>query len=188
MIVLGVLISGRGSNLMAIVRAIEEDRLDARVAVVVSNRADAAGLAFAREKGIDAVWVDRAAFDSQAAYENEILGALQSRGVQWVVLAGYMRILGPTLLAAYPDHIVNIHPSLLPAFKGLDVPRRVLESGVSEAGCTVHLVDETLDGGRILAQARVPVLAGDTEASLSARILVEEHRLYPQVLQELSGL
>ena len=188
MIVLGVLISGRGSNLMAIVKAIEEGRLNARVAVVLSNRADADGLVFAREKGIDAVWVDRGAFDSQAAYESDILVALQSGGVQWVVLAGYMRILGPTILAAYPDHVVNIHPSLLPDFKGLDVPRRVLESGVSEAGCTVHLVDETLDGGRILGQARVPVLQGDTEASLSARILVAEHRLYSQVLQSLSGL
>ena len=186
MIILGVLISGRGSNLMAIVEAIEEGRLDAKVAIVLSDRADAPGLSFAKDKGILAHAVLPKSYLSKDDYENKIVSHLKDASVDYVVLAGYMRLVGPVLLREYDHRILNIHPSLLPDFKGLHAQRQALEAGVSESGCTVHYVDETLDGGRILAQAKVPVLPGDTELSLSDRILVEEHRLYSEVLQTLS--
>jgi phosphoribosylglycinamide formyltransferase-1 len=179
---LGVLISGRGSNLQAILDAIREGRLDARVGVVVSNRAGAQGLERANKSGVPTVVVDHKAFDAREAFDRRVLEELQKYEVDIVCLAGFMRLLSPTLVRAFPNRILNIHPALLPSFPGLHGQRQALEYGVKVSGATVHIVDEELDHGPILAQAAVPVMAGDTEESLSARILEEEHRLYPKAI------
>lgn len=179
---LGVLISGRGSNLQSIVDAIARGDLDATVAIVVSNRPDAAGLQRAAEAGIETVCLRQRDFDSRDAYDAALAGILVSRGVDLVCLAGFMRLVGAPLLDAFPNRILNIHPSLLPAFPGLDAQRQALDYGVRVAGATVHLVTAELDGGPILLQAAVPVLPTDTVESLSARILAEEHRLYPRAI------
>jgi phosphoribosylglycinamide formyltransferase-1 len=179
---LGVLISGRGSNLQAILDAVREGRLDARVGVVVSNRAGAQGLERANKSGVPTVVVDHKAFDAREAFDRRVLEELQKYEVDIVCLAGFMRLLSPTLVRAFPNRILNIHPALLPSFPGLHGQRQALEYGVKVSGATVHIVDEELDHGPILAQAAVPVMAGDTEESLSARILEEEHRLYPKAI------
>ena len=180
---LGVLISGRGSNLQAILDAIAAGRLDARVGVVVSNKRDAQGLERAEKAGVPTVVLSHEDYDSREAFDEAVLAALKERDVDAVCLAGFMRILSPVLVRAYPNRILNIHPSLLPAFIGLHAQRQALEHGAKVSGCTVHLVDEELDHGPILLQATVPVEEDDTEESLSARILEREHELYPKAIQ-----
>jgi phosphoribosylglycinamide formyltransferase 1 len=176
---LAVLVSGRGSNLQAIIDAIGEGRLDARIAVAISNRPDAGGLQRAREAGIEALALATTDYPDRDAYDAVIVQMLRARAVDLVCLAGFMRLVGPPLLDAYPNRILNIHPSLLPSFPGLDAQRQALAHGVRISGATVHLVTGELDGGPIVSQAAVPVLDDDTVETLSARILVEEHRIYP---------
>jgi phosphoribosylglycinamide formyltransferase-1 len=182
---LGVLISGRGSNLQALIDAIRENRLHARIAVVISNKADAPGLDRAARAGIETLVLDHRAAPSRDAYDRQVGAALRSRGVEVVCLAGFMRLIGAPLLDAFPNAILNVHPSLLPAFPGVDAQRQALTYGVKVTGATVHLVTNELDGGPILLQATVPVLDGDSVDTLSARILEEEHRLYPRAVQML---
>ena len=176
---IGVLISGRGSNLQAIIAAIDEGRLHARIAVVLSNRADAAGLARAAAAGLVTDVVDHKAFPSRTDFEEALARRLRAAGVSLVCLAGFMRILSPVFLEYFPGQVLNVHPSLLPAFPGMDAQRQAWAHGVKVAGATVHMVTPVLDAGPIVLQAAVPVLEGDSEDSLAARILVEEHRLYP---------
>src|SRR5713226_5276583 len=171
---IAVLISGRGSNLQSIIDATRDARLDASVAVVVSNRSDASGLMRAREADIDAVCLDHRGYAGRDAYDRAIVDLLRARDVRLVCLAGFMRLVGPPLLEAFPNRILNIYPSLLPAFPGLDAQRQALEHGVRVTGATVHLVTPDLDAGPIVAQAAVPVHDDDTVETLSARILVEE--------------
>ena len=179
---LGVLISGRGSNLQAIIDAIQGRRLDATIALVVSNRADAAGLLRARDAGIDTLHLHPHDHADRDAYDSAIVDALRAHDVGLVCLAGFMRLVGQPLLDAFPNRILNIHPSLLPAFRGLDAQRQALEHGVQISGATVHLVTAALDDGPIVLQAAVPVRDDDTVETLAARILVEEHRIYPQAI------
>jgi len=177
-----VLISGRGSNLQSIIDAVAARRLDATVAVVVSNRSEAPGLLRARQAGIEALFLNPRDHADREAYDKAIAEALLAREVGLVCLAGFMRLIGRPLLEAFPNRILNIHPSLLPAFPGLNAQRQALEHGVRVSGATVHLVNADLDAGAIVAQSAVPVLEDDTEETLSARILVEEHRLYPEAI------
>ena len=179
---LGVLISGRGSNLQSIIDATRRGELDATIAVVVSNRQDAAGLLRAREAGLQTVCLQQRDFDSRDAYDAAVADVLKAHAVELVCLAGFMRMVGTPLLEAFPDRILNIHPSLLPAFPGLDAQGQALAHGVTVAGATVHFVNAELDAGVIVLQAAVPVLADDTVEALSARILVEEHKLYPRAI------
>jgi phosphoribosylglycinamide formyltransferase-1 len=179
---LGVLISGRGSNLQSIIDAIARGDLRATIAVVVSNRPDAAGLLRAREAGIPAVCLVPKDYRSRQDYDSVVADVLRQHQVEFVCLAGFMRLVGPSLLEAFPNRILNIHPSLLPSFPGLDAQRQALEYGVKVSGATVHLVTSDLDGGPIVIQATVPVMQGDTADTLSARILVEEHKIYPQAI------
>lgn len=183
--VLGVLISGRGSNLQSIIDAIAGGSLRARIAVVISNRAAAYGLERARAAGIETLVLDHKAFASRDEYDARLARELTARGVNLVCLAGFMRLVGRGLLDAFPDAVLNIHPSLLPAFPGLDAQRQAFEHGVKISGATVHLVTGELDGGPIVVQAAVPVLDGDTVETLAARILVEEHRIYPQAIARI---
>jgi phosphoribosylglycinamide formyltransferase-1 len=180
---LGVLVSGRGSNLQAIIDAVHDGRLDATVAVVISNRADAAALARARAAGIEALHLNPSDHADRDAYDRSIVDALRERQVSLVCLAGFMRLIGRPLLDAYPNRILNIHPSLLPSFRGLDAQRQALEHGVRVSGATVHLVTADLDDGPIVLQAPVPVHDDDTVETLAARILVEEHRIYPEAIR-----
>jgi len=179
---LGVLISGRGSNLQALIDAVADGRLEATIAVVISNRADAAGLDRAHAAGIATVVVSHAGWPSRDDFDRELVRHLRTYRVDLVCLAGFMRLIGPPILEAFPNGIVNIHPSLLPAFPGVDAQAQALAYGVKVAGVTVHLVTPELDGGPIVLQRTVPVLEGDTIEALSARILVEEHRLYPEAV------
>jgi phosphoribosylglycinamide formyltransferase-1 len=178
----GVLISGRGSNMEALIAAAQAADCSYEVALVLSNKPDVGGLESARRMGVEAYAIDHAAFPDREAHERVIDAALREAGCEYVALAGYMRVLTPFLVDAWAGRMVNIHPSLLPKYPGLNTHRRALEAGDVEAGCTVHLVSNDLDGGPILGQARVPVLAGDDEAALSARVLAEEHRLFPTAL------
>jgi phosphoribosylglycinamide formyltransferase-1 len=177
-----VLISGRGSNLRSIIAAIAEGRLDAEVAVVVSNRPKAAGLSGARDAGVETACLSPRDYPDRDSYDRAIVNLLRPHDVGLVCLAGFMRLIGPPLLDAFPERILNIHPSLLPAFPGLDAQRQALDYGVRISGATVHLVTSELDGGPIVMQAAVPVLDDDSVETLSARILVEEHRLYPEAI------
>lgn len=179
---LGVLISGRGSNLQAILDAIREGRLNARVGVVVSNVGSAPGLERARKAGIPTVVLSHKDFASREAYDEALIERLRAHEVDLVCLAGFMRLLSPVFVRAFPGRILNVHPSLLPAFPGLHAQRQALEHGVKVTGATVHLVDEELDHGPILLQRAVPVLEGDDEESLSARILEQEHQIYPEAI------
>ena len=180
---LGVLISGRGSNLQSIIDAIAARRLDAALAVVISNRSDAPGLQRARDAKVETVFLNPREYADRTAYDAAIAEALKSRGVSLVCLAGFMRLVGAPLLDAFPQRILNIHPSLLPSFPGLDAQRQALEHGVRVSGATVHFVTSALDAGPIILQAPVPVLDDDTVDTLSARILIEEHRLYREAIQ-----
>ena len=180
---LGVLISGRGSNLQALVDAIGDGRLDAPIAVVISNRADAGGLERARTAGIEAIVLSHRAFPTRDEYDRALARELQARDVGLVCLAGFMRLIGEPLIEAFPNRILNIHPSLLPAFPGLDAQTQAVDHGVKVSGVTVHLVTAELDGGPIVVQRAVPVLPGDTADTLAARILDQEHRAYPEAVQ-----
>jgi phosphoribosylglycinamide formyltransferase 1 len=180
---LGVLISGRGSNLQSIINAARSGQLDATVAVVISNRADAAGLRRARDAGIETVCLQPRDHADRDEYDRALVQALCGRRVDLVCLAGFMRIVGPALLEAFPNRILNIHPSLLPAFPGLNAQQQALDHGVRITGATVHLVTSMLDDGPIVAQAAVPVFDTDTVEALSDRILIEEHRLYVEAIR-----
>jgi phosphoribosylglycinamide formyltransferase-1 len=182
---LGVLLSGRGSNFLALHAAIERGELPARIALVVSNVAGAPGLGRARELGLPAVAIPHRDEPSRQAHEEKVIAALREAGVEWVCLAGYMRLLSPGFVVAFPRRVVNIHPSLLPAFPGVDAQEQALAHGVKVSGCTVHLVDEGLDSGPIVVQRAVPVLDGDTPRTLAARILEQEHRAYPEAMRRL---
>lgn len=183
----GVLASGRGSNLQAIIDAIEAGTLDARIVLVLSNKKDAAALERARTHGLTDVFLDPKPFagqpDSREAYDRAVLDLLRKHDVELVLLAGYMKIVTSVLVKAYENRMMNIHPSLLPSFPGLDVQKKALEHGVKLSGCTVHFVTEGVDEGPIIIQAAVPVLEGDTPETLAARILVEEHKIYPRAVQ-----
>jgi phosphoribosylglycinamide formyltransferase-1 len=184
---LGVLISGRGSNLLAILDAIQEGKLDATVKVVVSNKANAAGLERAKERGTQTIFIDPKPFaqkeNPREAYDVSVGTLLKDHGAECVALAGYMRIVTPELIRMFPWKMLNIHPSLLPAFPGLDAQRQALEWGVKVSGCSVHFVTEGVDEGPIICQKAVAINEEDTVETLSARILDQEHELYPQALQ-----
>jgi len=180
---IAVLASGRGTNLQAIIEAIEAGQLDCQLAVVVSDRADAQALERARKHGADAVFADPKTYPDRESFDRAVLALLAEHRVELVCLAGFMRILAPTFVVAYRNRIMNIHPALLPAFPGLHAQRQALEHGVKVSGATVHFVDEGVDTGPIILQAAVPVRENDTEETLSARILAEEHRIYPRAIQ-----
>lgn len=184
-----ILISGGGSNMAAIVQAAErehwQDQFGARVAAVLSNKADAKGLVFARERGIATAVLDHKAYDSREAFDAALINAIDVHQPALVVLAGFMRILTPGFVAHYAGRLLNIHPSLLPAFPGLHTHRRAIEAGCKFAGATVHQVTAELDHGPILAQAVVPVLPDDDEHTLAARVLTQEHQIYPRAIAGL---
>jgi phosphoribosylglycinamide formyltransferase-1 len=182
-----VLISGRGSNLQALIDATADGRLHARIAVVISNRAQAAGLERARAAAIETLVLDDRGFASRDEYDRQLARELQARGAALVCLAGFMRLIGSPLLDAFPNAILNIHPSLLPAFPGVDAQRQALEHGVKISGVTVHLVTRELDAGPIVLQSAVAVRDDDTRDLLAARILIEEHRLYPEAVRLVLG-
>lgn len=187
---LAILLSGRGSNFEAIADAVDSGNLaNARIVAVVSDVPEALGLARARERGLASHAVDRSGYGTRQAFEGEVLRILDEATPDLVCLAGYMRILSPAFVARLRGRILNIHPSLLPKYRGLEPQKRALEAGDSESGCTVHFVDERVDSGAIVLQSEVPILPGDTVESLSRRILEEEHRAYPaaiaQVLEKL---
>jgi phosphoribosylglycinamide formyltransferase-1 len=178
---LGILLSGRGSNFEAIVKNIERGGLSAEIAVVVSNYAEARGIEIAKEHDLPAVVLPSKGVPREQ-YDRRVVAELQNRGVDLVCLAGFMRLLSPQFCRAFPLLALNIHPSLLPSFPGLEAQRQALEQGAKISGCTVHFVEETLDAGPIIMQAAVPVLDDDTEQTLAARILIEEHRIYSQAI------
>jgi phosphoribosylglycinamide formyltransferase-1 len=176
---LGVLISGRGSNLQALIHAIERGELDAEIGVVISNRSSAGGLDLARAAGIETMVLDHRQFATREDYDERLAQELHARSVTLICLAGFMRLVSPRLLDAFPDAVLNIHPSLLPSFPGVDAQQQALAHGVKVTGATVHLVTSELDAGPIVLQSAVPVQDDDTIETLSQRILVEEHRIYP---------
>ena len=180
---IGVLLSGGGTNLQAIIDAITRQELNAAIQIVISNRADAYGLERARKHGIPVAVIPHKDFPSREAFEASLISTLQASGVQLVILAGFMRLLSPVFIHAFPQRIMNIHPALLPSFPGTHAQRQALERGVRIAGATVHFVDEEMDHGPIIEQAAVPVYPDDTEVTLSARILAQEHRIYPHAIQ-----
>jgi len=180
---LGVLASGRGSNLQAIIDASEAGRIDARVVTVVSDTAQAYALERARQHGIDTAFIDPSLHRTREAFDAAVLDLMQKSKVELVCLAGYMRLLSSSFIEAYANRIMNIHPALLPAFPGLHAQRKTVQYGSKFSGCTVHFVDEGIDTGPIIIQAVVPVLDDDTEETLSARILVSEHQIYPRAIQ-----
>lgn len=179
-----VLISGRGSNMECIARAAQDPAYPADIQLVLSNRPQAAGLDIARAMGIDTLAISHRDFPSRELFDTAISHELQARSIEMIVLAGFMRILSPQFIADWPGRILNIHPSLLPKYPGLDTHARAIAAGDSEAGCSVHLVTEVLDGGPVLAQQAVPILPGDDADSLSERVLAAEHRLYPQAVAD----
>jgi phosphoribosylglycinamide formyltransferase 1 len=179
---LGILISGRGSNFEAIANNIAARKLDAEIAIVISNRAQAPGLEIARQRGIPLRIIPSAGIEREA-YDQSVMDELRTHEVNLVCLAGFMRLLSATFIRAFPNRILNIHPSLLPAFPGLDAQRQALDHGVKITGCTVHFVDEYLDAGPIILQAAVPVFDADNVESLSARILAQEHSIYSKAIQ-----
>ncbi|HEX9204748.1 MAG TPA: phosphoribosylglycinamide formyltransferase [Candidatus Deferrimicrobiaceae bacterium] len=191
---IAVLVSGSGSNLQAIIDASERGEIPCRVALVVSNKADAYGLVRARNHGIPTEVVDHRSFESREAFDARLVEVIRSSGAHLVCLAGFMRVVTPVFLRAFPHRILNIHPALLPSFPGTHGPRQALQYGVRFSGCTVHFLDEGVDTGPIIVQAVVPVYEDDTEETLAARILKEEHRIYPMAIRlffegrlELSG-
>ena len=187
---IAILLSGRGSNFEAIADAVDRGAIpNAEIVAVLSDVPDAPGLARAKARGLPALAVDRREFASRRAHEEAMLAMLDGRGTELICLAGYMRLLSPEFVRRYRGRILNIHPALLPKFPGLDAQRRALEAGETESGCTVHFVDEGTDTGPVVLQRKVPILQGDTEATLSTRILEQEHLAYPEaiarVLREL---
>ncbi|WP_406676862.1 phosphoribosylglycinamide formyltransferase [Moorella sp. ACPs] len=183
---IGILVSGRGSNMEAIADAIAAGRVPARIQVVISDRPEARALELARQRGLKACCLVRREYPSRQAYDRALAAALKKEGVKLVVLAGFMRLLSQDFLDQFPGAVINIHPALLPAFPGLNAQRQAWEYGVKFSGCTVHFVDAGTDTGPIIAQAVVPVRDDDTPETLAARILVEEHRLYPEVVKWLA--
>jgi phosphoribosylglycinamide formyltransferase 1 len=179
---IAILLSGRGSNFEAIADSVAAGRIDAEIAIVLSNRPDARGLEIARERGLPAATIPSKGLDRES-YDRLLLAELGKHKVDLICLAGYMRLLSETFVRAYPLRILNIHPSLLPAFPGLDAQDQAIDYGVKVSGCSVHFVDENLDSGPVVLQAAVPVLDGDTAETLSARILKEEHRIYSEAIQ-----
>lgn len=179
-----VLISGRGTNMLALADAAQSADYPAEIVLVLSNRAAADGLEAARERGIEAVALPHRDFADRAAFDSAMSAELKARGVELIVLAGFMRILTPGFIAAWEGRILNIHPSLLPKYQGLDTHARAIAAGDAEAGCSVHVVTEVLDDGPVIAQARLPILPGDTPETLAARVLLEEHRLYPRAVAQ----
>lgn len=184
---LAVLLSGRGSNFVAIHEACNRGDLPAEVAVVVSNKSEAPGLVKARERGIPSYGVDHKQYPTREAHEAEVIRIIDNHDAELVILAGYMRLLSPIFVGHFRNRITNIHPSLLPSFTGVDAQKQAFDHGVKVAGCTVHLVDETLDGGPILVQRTVPVLDDDTPDTLTARILEQEHGAYVEAIGKLCG-
>ncbi len=182
---LGILISGRGSNMDIIIRACQANQINADVAIVISNNPNANGLILANSLGIKALAVNPRDFNTKHEYENTICELLVDHSVDLVCLAGYMKIVGNTLLKKYDNKIINIHPSLLPSFKGLNAQKQALEYGVKFAGCSVHYVNDVLDGGKIILQDIVPVSEDDTEETLSHKILEKEHQIYPKAIQKV---
>ncbi|CAN5474761.1 phosphoribosylglycinamide formyltransferase [soil metagenome] len=183
---IGILISGRGSNMVAIVDAVKSREIpNSKIAVVISDKADAAGLVKARQRGVETVVVERNG-RKRAEHDAEIIGELNGRGVELVCLAGYMRLLSPQFVQAFPNRIINLHPSLLPAFPGLDAQKQAFDAGVTPTGCTVHFVDELLDHGEIILRREVERLPDDTVDTLSARILEQEHLLYVEAVANLA--
>ena len=180
---LGILISGGGTNLQAIIDAIERKDLSAHIRIVVSNRSDAYGLVRAQRHGLSTALIAHTDFSSREEFDQHLVTLLHEHGVELVILAGFMRLLSARFIQAFPHRILNIHPALLPAFPGLRAQRQALERGVRISGATVHLVDEKMDHGPIIMQAAVPVYPDDTEDSLSARILAQEHRIYPAAIK-----
>jgi phosphoribosylglycinamide formyltransferase-1 len=178
-----VFLSGRGSNFLAIREAVDRRTIDAEIALVLSNKADAPGLLKAREAGLDAVFVDPKAFAAREDYDRAVLTEVERRGIDLVCLAGYMKVLTPALCEALKHRVINIHPALLPSFPGLHVQQKAIDWGVRFSGCTVHFVAAEVDMGPIILQAVVPVLQNDTEDALAARILVEEHKIYPDAVR-----
>ena len=184
---LGILLSGRGSNFMAIADNVAAGKIPAEIAVVVSNHPGAAGLEEAQRRGLDARMIPSKGLEREE-YDRQVVAVLKEKRVELVCLAGFMRLLSPYFVSQFPNRILNIHPSLLPAFPGLEAQRQALEYGVRITGCTVHFVDENLDAGPVIVQAAVPVLDDDTPETLSARILAEEHRIYTEAINlVLSG-
>lgn len=183
---IGILVSGRGSNMEAIAAAIEAGEVPARIQAVISDRPEARALELARERGLKAFSLAPGEYPSRQAYDLALATALKKEGVELVALAGFMRLLGREFLEQFPGAVINIHPALLPAFPGLNAQRQALEYGVKFSGCTVHFVDAGMDTGPIIAQAVVPVRNDDTPETLAARILAEEHRLYPRVIKWLA--
>ncbi|MBI5343931.1 MAG: phosphoribosylglycinamide formyltransferase [Deltaproteobacteria bacterium] len=186
MVNIGVLASGKGTNLQAIIDSTLAGTIDASVKAVISDRVDAYALARAEKHGIPAVAITKERYPSRVEFDGEVARVLKGHGVELVCLAGYMRLLSSVVLNAFPMRIMNIHPSLLPGFPGLDVQKKAIDYGVKISGCTVHFVDLGLDTGPIIIQAAVPVLSADTPETLSKRILAEEHRIYPQAIQLFS--
>ena len=182
---LGVLISGRGTNLQSIIDAIADGRLDASIAVVISNRGDAPGLERAAAAGIQTLVLDHRGYASREDYDGALVAALNAEGVDVVCLAGFMRVLSPVFTGAFPNRILNIHPALLPSFPGVNAQHQAWAHGVKITGATAHLVDDTLDGGPIILQDAIDVLAGDSPETLAARILEVEHRIYPRAIAEI---
>jgi phosphoribosylglycinamide formyltransferase 1 len=178
-----VLISGRGSNMASLIEAAKDDSYPAEIILVISNKAGAAGISYAQSKGIKALAVPHKSYENREAHDAAIDAALEAAGADIVCLAGYMRIMSPGLIEKWAGKMINIHPSLLPAFPGLNTHERALEAGVLDHGCTVHFVTIGVDEGPVIAQARVPVLPGDTADTLGARVLIEEHKLYPAALR-----
>ncbi len=179
---LGVLISGRGSNLKAIIDAIQHGRLDAEIAIVISNRADAPGLDHAKKAGIETLVLNHKSYPSREAYDRALIAELRRRDVGLVCLAGFMRLLSPVFVDAFPNRILNIHPSLLPKYPGLHPQQQALDDGAAVSGATVHIVNAELDAGPIVLQREVPVIAGDTADTLAERILEIEHAIYPEAI------
>ena len=182
---LGVLISGRGSNLKAIIDAIERKTLDASIAIVISNRADAPGLDHARKAGIATLVISHKLYATRDSYDRALIAELKKRDVELVCLAGFMRLLSPVFVDAYPNRILNIHPSLLPKYPGLHPQQQALDDGATVSGATVHFVNKNLDAGPVIVQQSVPVLPGDTAETLAARILEVEHQLYPRAIRQV---
>lgn len=184
---LGVLVSGNGTNLQAILDATRDGSLDARVSCVISNKTEAMALERAARAGVPALAIPHQTFDTRAAFDRALVSALREHGAEWIVLAGFMRVLTPELLRAFPGRVVNVHPSLLPSFPGTNAMRQALAHGVKLTGCTVHFVDEGVDSGQIIAQRAVEVVDGDDEHTLAERMHAAEHALLVGVLRDIAG-
>ena len=183
---LAILISGRGSNMLALARACASGEIHADVALVISNRKDAAGIQGAQKLGLEVIVIEHTAYESRVAFDSAITRRLDATKPDWIVLAGFMRILSTSFVKRWEGRILNIHPSLLPKYKGLETHARALEAGDAQAGCSVHVVTSQLDGGPVLGQARADIEPGETPQTLAAKVLKLEHRLYPEVLRRFA--